>query len=176
MTKHRLLFVGRDHAKETLVTCQTHYVHIVLQCYVHQTQMSILHACKPSVTAKVMASMPPGLSQAGFDPASCLCLQIYLANEIERRYGSQGLHATSVHPGGIFTELARHVDMETVKAMMTPGAQLVLKSPEQGAATTVWAVTGKHWEGQVCCAQLCKTAISTTGISCTDPSIVDLSG
>ena len=28
---------------------------------------------------------------------------IYMANEIERRYGSRGLHALSVHPGGAAT-------------------------------------------------------------------------
>lgn len=32
--------------------------------------------------------------------------------------------------------------------MMTPGAKLVIKSPEQGAATTVWAAVGKQWEGR----------------------------
>lgn len=30
---------------------------------------------------------------------------IWTANEIERRYGAQGLHATSVHPGIIGTNL-----------------------------------------------------------------------
>lgn len=33
---------------------------------------------------------------------------IWMANEIERRYGREGLHATSVHPGAIHTEVARH--------------------------------------------------------------------
>jgi NAD(P)-dependent dehydrogenase (short-subunit alcohol dehydrogenase family) len=30
---------------------------------------------------------------------------VYMANEIERRYGSRGLHALSLHPGGIDTPL-----------------------------------------------------------------------
>ena len=34
---------------------------------------------------------------------------IYLANEIERRYGSRHLHATSVHPGVIITALMQHL-------------------------------------------------------------------
>jgi hypothetical protein len=76
------------------------------------------------------------------------CLQIYFANEIERRYGSQGLHANSVHPGGIMTDLARHLNADTVKSMASlPGMGLKIKSPEQGAATTVWAAIGKQWEG-----------------------------
>ena len=45
-----------------------------------------------------------------------LCLQaktanIWMANEIERRYGShQGLHANSVMPGGIWTPLLKYAD------------------------------------------------------------------
>ena len=35
---------------------------------------------------------------------------IYFANEIERRYGSKNLHTTSLHPGGIATNLQQHVD------------------------------------------------------------------
>lgn len=67
---------------------------------------------------------------------------------MERRFGAEGLHATSVHPGGIFTNLARHLTPEMVQGMMMPGMEKALKSPEQGAATTVWAAIGKQWEGQ----------------------------
>ncbi|KAL2826419.1 hypothetical protein BDW59DRAFT_65029 [Aspergillus cavernicola] len=35
---------------------------------------------------------------------------IYMATGIERRYRSRGLHATSVHPGGIATGLTQHID------------------------------------------------------------------
>lgn len=73
---------------------------------------------------------------------------IYMANEIERRYGHRGLHATSVHPGGIMTELARHISPEALAGFTSnPGLMKNLKSPEQGAATTVWAAIGKQWEG-----------------------------
>ena len=44
--------------------------------------------------------------------------------------------------------MARHVPEDALKGMMTPAMALVLKSPEQGAATTVWAAIGKEWEGQ----------------------------
>ncbi|KAF9771877.1 hypothetical protein IL306_010437 [Fusarium sp. DS 682] len=72
---------------------------------------------------------------------------IYLANEIDRRYGSQGLHATSVHPGGIMTELARHIPKEWLQGLVTSDtAEKILKNPEQGAATSVWAAVGKEWE------------------------------
>ncbi|PQE16138.1 WW domain-containing oxidoreductase protein [Rutstroemia sp. NJR-2017a BVV2] len=72
---------------------------------------------------------------------------IYMANEIERRYGSQGLHATSIHPGGIMTGLMQHVD-PTVLSGMSKDEELIktMKSPEQGAATTVWVAIGQEWE------------------------------
>lgn len=38
---------------------------------------------------------------------------IYMANEIDRRYGSKGLHALSLHPGGIMTGLQVHMSKET---------------------------------------------------------------
>ncbi|KAJ5808440.1 hypothetical protein N7474_009709 [Penicillium riverlandense] len=72
---------------------------------------------------------------------------IYMANEIERRYGSRGLHATSVHPGGIFTGLMQHMDPAVLKEMQKDENLFkTMKSPEQGAATTVWAAIGQEWE------------------------------
>ncbi|RGP58935.1 alcohol dehydrogenase [Fusarium sporotrichioides] len=72
---------------------------------------------------------------------------IYMANEVERRYGSQGLHGISLHPGGIMTPLARHLPQAELESTVTDDLLRQLKSPEQGAATTVWAAIGKQWEG-----------------------------
>jgi NAD(P)-dependent dehydrogenase (short-subunit alcohol dehydrogenase family) len=72
---------------------------------------------------------------------------IYMANEIERRYGSRGLHATSVHPGMIATALMQHMDPAMVESFKSNEEMYkVMKSPEQGAATTVWAAIGQEWE------------------------------
>ncbi len=46
------------------------------------------------------------------------------------------------------TNLPRHLDPQTLKSMVTPAMLLAMKSPEQGAATTVWAAVGKQWEGK----------------------------
>ena len=74
---------------------------------------------------------------------------IYMANELDRRYGHRGLHATSLHPGGIKTELSRHLGNGFVKQISNdPRLRNVLKSVEQGAATTVLAAVGKEWEGR----------------------------
>ena len=69
---------------------------------------------------------------------------IYMANEIERRYGAQHLHATSVHPGVVHTGLTRHMPPDAFKGM--DHVWPLMKSVEQGAATTVWAAIGKAWE------------------------------
>lgn len=81
---------------------------------------------------------------------------IYMANSIDRLHGSQGLHAVSVHPGVIIdTELLRH---STKDAFDEFGGEDVFgnlpKSPEQGAATTVWAALTSHFndKGGVYCA------------------------
>ncbi|KAF6830881.1 WW domain-containing oxidoreductase [Colletotrichum plurivorum] len=68
---------------------------------------------------------------------------IYLANEIERRFGSRHVHATSVHPGLVATGLTRHMPPDAFKGMehLYP----VMKSIEQGAATSVLAAVGKAW-------------------------------
>nr|UYO77189.1 short chain dehydrogenase/reductase [Trichoderma balearicum] len=74
---------------------------------------------------------------------------VYFANTIERLYGAQGLHATSLHPGAINTDISRNMPPEFLEAIMTnPYILKILKSAEQGAATTVWAAVGKKWENQ----------------------------
>ena len=74
---------------------------------------------------------------------------IYMANEIERRYGSRGLHGLSLMPGGIATGLQVHVSKEEMDAWQTdPRIKAMWKSPQQGAATTVWAATAAVWEGK----------------------------
>jgi NAD(P)-dependent dehydrogenase (short-subunit alcohol dehydrogenase family) len=74
---------------------------------------------------------------------------IYMSNEIERRYGSLGLHATSLHPGGINTDISRHIGSDFVDSLMSdPNLLKIFKSPEQGAATTVVAAVGREWENK----------------------------
>ena len=72
---------------------------------------------------------------------------IYLANELTRRYKEQNLHALSLHPGSIKTPLQRYIqDIPGVEAILKdPNYQAQVKSVEQGAATTVWAAVGKEW-------------------------------
>jgi NAD(P)-dependent dehydrogenase (short-subunit alcohol dehydrogenase family) len=74
---------------------------------------------------------------------------IYMANSIERHYGCQGLHGLSVHPGNIWTELARHLDQMLINMLTSgPNVKNLFKSQEQGAATTVLAAVGKQYHGK----------------------------
>jgi NAD(P)-dependent dehydrogenase (short-subunit alcohol dehydrogenase family) len=69
------------------------------------------------------------------------------AVEFDRRHKGRGVRAAAVHPGGIQTELGRHMTPELTQAMITsinaaraPGAPpFQWKSIPQGAATSVWA-------------------------------------
>ncbi|KAF2727665.1 NAD(P)-binding protein [Polyplosphaeria fusca] len=75
---------------------------------------------------------------------------IYMANYIDRHYGSQGLHALSIHPGGIWegSGLQQHIPQLVEAWKKMPGVAEHMKSQKQGAATTVWAAVGNCWEGK----------------------------
>lgn len=68
---------------------------------------------------------------------------------VDRRGRDIGIRAFSVHPGGIFTPLQRHLPEEEMVALgwkapdgsIPPQVQAMFKTPEQGASTTVWAAT-----------------------------------
>ena len=63
------------------------------------------------------------------------------AVELDRRLRERGVRAASVHPGGIVTDLGRHLtDASIAKLLDARGSrELVWKSVPQGAATSVWA-------------------------------------
>lgn len=73
---------------------------------------------------------------------------IWFANEIERRYGARGLHATSLHPGGIMTGIQVHAwDPNNPPAMLKePKVANYFKNTEQGAATSVYAALSAEWK------------------------------
>jgi NAD(P)-dependent dehydrogenase (short-subunit alcohol dehydrogenase family) len=77
----------------------------------------------------------------------------------------QGVRAFAVHPGGIMTPLQRHLSREEMQAsgwIDEDGNVLVeFKTPEQGAATTVWAATSPQLDGE-------------GGVYCADCDIADV--
>jgi len=75
--------------------------------------------------------------------------------ELNRRYADDGMQAVAVHPGVVGTSLARHMTREDFGALRGRAADsrdrgAVLDSiltPEQGAATQVWAATAPELDG-----------------------------
>jgi NAD(P)-dependent dehydrogenase (short-subunit alcohol dehydrogenase family) len=65
---------------------------------------------------------------------------------------SHGIRAFAVHPGGIKTPLQRHLTMEEQIAMgwfdKDGNPNPLFKSPEQGAATSVWCAVSPLLEGE----------------------------
>ena len=66
------------------------------------------------------------------------------AVEATRRWSGDGIFANSVMPGGIQTNLGRHASQEQIEQWKTlPG----LKTPQQGASTTLVAAVAPEFEG-----------------------------
>lgn len=75
---------------------------------------------------------------------------ILFAVEFDRRHRDRGVRAAAVHPGGIQTELSRHLSPEATAELIASidasqrasgGEPFRYKSIPQGAATSVWAAT-----------------------------------
>jgi NAD(P)-dependent dehydrogenase (short-subunit alcohol dehydrogenase family) len=94
----------------------------------------------------------PNFEHTAYDPwiayGRSKTANILFAVEFDRRHKARGVRATAVHPGGIRTELSRHLDDGALEAMIGQiNAELAaegkppyeLKSIPQGAATSVWA-------------------------------------
>lgn len=73
---------------------------------------------------------------------------IWMANQIERLYGSQGIHGYSLNPGGIETPLQKHTQDMMAEARKNKAVMSYMKSVGQGAATSVWAATARELEGK----------------------------
>jgi NAD(P)-dependent dehydrogenase (short-subunit alcohol dehydrogenase family) len=72
------------------------------------------------------------------------------AVELDRRLRERGAHAYSLHPGGIITELGRHLTEETMAALtdsVPDGEAIEWKTVPQGAATSVYAATAPELDG-----------------------------
>jgi NAD(P)-dependent dehydrogenase (short-subunit alcohol dehydrogenase family) len=73
---------------------------------------------------------------------------IYMANSIDRRFGAEGLHALSLHPGAIRSNLHAHVRKIADPMWELPAVKAREKTAAQGAATTVYAAVSRDWEGK----------------------------
>ena len=76
---------------------------------------------------------------------------------LEKRLADKGIHAYALHPGGIMTNLGRHLtedDMVALRDRIRKSAEAEGKEPQpfktvpQGAATTCWVATAPELEGR----------------------------
>jgi NAD(P)-dependent dehydrogenase (short-subunit alcohol dehydrogenase family) len=94
----------------------------------------------------------PNFERTPYDPfvayGRSKTANILFAVAFDQRHRERGVRAAAVHPGGIQTELARHMDPSHLQAMVDQiSKQLVaegkgpfqFKTVPQGAATSVWA-------------------------------------
>ncbi|AHE53374.1 shikimate 5-dehydrogenase [Sphingomonas sanxanigenens DSM 19645 = NX02] len=94
----------------------------------------------------------PGFERTEYDPwmayGRSKTANILFAVEFDRRHRDRGVRATALHPGGIHTELGRHVSDDRFEVMIAQiNAELAAegkppfdwKTVPQGAATSVWA-------------------------------------
>ncbi len=74
---------------------------------------------------------------------------VLFAVELDRRLAGRGVRANALHPGGIVTELGRHLSPDDIKELLSraPGGKMEWKTPEQGAATSTWGATAPELEG-----------------------------
>jgi len=77
---------------------------------------------------------------------------ILFTKGLENRFAGKGIHAYAVHPGGINTNLARHLseeaEQELLRNVTASDPNFAFKSIPQGAATQVWAAIASELEGQ----------------------------
>jgi NAD(P)-dependent dehydrogenase (short-subunit alcohol dehydrogenase family) len=94
----------------------------------------------------------PNFARTPYDPMIAYgrskTANVLFAVEFDRRHKARGVRATSVHPGGIKTELGRHMEPDALDKLVAQiNAQLAAegqppfqwKTVPQGAATSVWA-------------------------------------
>ena len=89
----------------------------------------------------------PNFERTPYDPFMAYgrskTANILYAVALDDRLKGRGVRATSVHPGGIQTELARHLTPELIQGMMAriskEAGGFRFKNVPQGAATSVWS-------------------------------------
>jgi NAD(P)-dependent dehydrogenase (short-subunit alcohol dehydrogenase family) len=94
----------------------------------------------------------PGFDHSEYTPFGAYgrskTANVLFAVEFDRRHKARGIRATAVHPGGIQTELGRHMEPGAIEKLLedintaaraSGTAEFEWKSIPQGAATSVWA-------------------------------------
>ncbi|KAM4601245.1 retinol dehydrogenase 13 [Polymixia lowei] len=78
---------------------------------------------------------------------------ILFSRELARRLNGTGVTSYSLHPGVIRTELGRHVEswFPMLRALLTAPSLLLMKTPSQGAQTSIYCAVALGLEAQSGC-------------------------
>lgn len=103
----------------------------------------------------------PNFEHRAYDPwlsyGQSKTANVLFAVGLEKRYGAEGIHAFALHPGGIMTNLSRHMteaDMAALVERIRKNAEASGQQPDpfktipQGAATTCWVATAPELDGR----------------------------
>ncbi|MEM9624361.1 MAG: oxidoreductase [Pseudomonadota bacterium] len=97
-----------------------------------------------------------GFEQRTYDPwlsyGQAKTANALMAVGIQKQFAEDGIEAFAVHPGGIMTNLQRHMDPADIQARGWVDEQgnvnELFKTTEQGASTSVWAATARALNGR----------------------------
>ena len=80
----------------------------------------------------------------------CHGLSMLFSVELDRRLGVKHVRSNAVHPGGIQTDLGRHLTEADIARFMKQAelGELKFKSVQAGAATSVWGATSPDLDGR----------------------------
>jgi NAD(P)-dependent dehydrogenase (short-subunit alcohol dehydrogenase family) len=99
----------------------------------------------------------PNFERTPYDPWAAYgrskTANVLTALALDHRLADHGSRAFAVHPGGIMTELGRHLTRETLEqlqALRPPGEEPFWKTVPQGAATSCWAATSPDLAEERC--------------------------
>jgi NAD(P)-dependent dehydrogenase (short-subunit alcohol dehydrogenase family) len=119
----------------------------------------------------------PNFERRPYDPwvayGQSKTANVLFALRVDALGKDHGIRAFSLHPGGILTNLARHMSPEQIRAQGAiddEGRPVIdpargMKNVEQGAATTVWCATSPRLDGRggLYCED-CDVAVMTTEV------------
>lgn len=97
-----------------------------------------------------------GFQQREYDPwqsyGQAKTANALMAVGVQLHHADDGIEAFAVHPGGIMTNLQRHMSAEEIKSRGWVDDQgnvnELFKTPEQGASTSTWAATSPSLTGR----------------------------
>ncbi len=112
----------------------------------------------------------PNFARGDYDPwvayGQSKTANVLFSLALDARFGDLGLRSVAVHPGGIHTDLGRHMTPELLAQIRSridesnPGG-FAWKTIPQGAATTVWAATTPDFD-------------AAGGVYCEDCGVADV--